>query len=353
MTKPFDVSVVISTFNRCEMLLSALESVVQQDNKEVTFELIVVDNSSTDNTAKLVRSFIDRGYPNVKYVYEGRKGLSYGRNAGIANSSAPLIAFTDDDVRVAPNWVTTIWRAFKNYPDVDFLGGKVLPRWQQTPPEWLTADIWAGPLALVDEGDEPFLSTKSSVFFFPGANFSFRRSVFEEIGLFDPRYQRIDDWVSSIEDSELILRVIANGGRGLYEPQAVVYADVQPDRMSKAYFRRWHSSRGRYRALLRLHEVLGPNGELLETTSSELRLFGSPAHLYRQCIRAFLNMVVFRIKRDHVNTLKHECDLRQSITYINQRWRTGTPEETERPVSQFFHFIFAFTKRKCMQLRLK
>ena len=98
-----DVTVVISTYNRCEQLRCALESLFSQQTDGVSWEAVVVDNNSTDDTAAVVESFTGRPGPRLSYVFEPRQGLSFGRNAGIYRAAAPLIAFTDDDVRPAPD----------------------------------------------------------------------------------------------------------------------------------------------------------------------------------------------------------------------------------------------------------
>lgn len=349
MNDEFDISVVISTYNRCELLPDALESILAQEAGELRYELIVVDNNSTDRTREVVESFIKRGISHMCYVFEGRQGLSHGRNAGIANSHAPIIAFTDDDVRAAPNWLSSIKRAFDSHPEIDFLGGKVLPRWERDPPSWLTSDIWAGPLALVDVGDEPFYSDQQNVFFFPGANFSFRRRVFDTIGLFDPKYQRVKNWVSSVEDSEFILRLLRHGKKGLYVPEAVVEADVQTERMTKDYLRRWFSSRGRYRAMLRLEEVIGRDGQLRDDSAGTLTLFGTPAYLYRHSLSLLGSHVVARILRDEKRSLKTECEIRQLIGYVAQRNEETAAQRKSSRMSEVASFALALMRKKTIK----
>jgi glycosyltransferase involved in cell wall biosynthesis len=349
VTEQFDVSVVISTYNRCDLLPKAIESVLAQDAGDVCYELIIVDNNSTDHTRQVVESLIARGLENLHYVFEGRQGLSYGRNAGIAKARAPIIAFTDDDVRAAPNWLTSIKRAFDTHPDADFLGGRVLPRWEVEPPPWLTREIWAGPLALVDAGDELFYSDSQCLFFFPGANFSFRRRLFDRVGLFDPNYQRVKGWVSSVEDSEFILRSVQAGSKGMYVPGVVVEADVQVERMTKDYFRKWYSSRGRYRAMLRLHEIIGSEGQLQEEPASVLKLFGTPAHLYRDSLSSLGSYLAARVLRDEKRSLRTECELRQSLNYISQRYNETVAQHKRSRLSEITSFAVALMKKKMLR----
>jgi glucosyl-dolichyl phosphate glucuronosyltransferase len=173
---PPDVSVVVSTYNRSSILLPALQSIVGQEAGGVGYELIVVDNNSTDGTRELVEEFIAGcGFPHVRYVFEGRQGLSHGRNAGIAAARAPIVAFTDDDVRVPPDWVASIAAAFRAWPEAGYVGGKVLPLWEAEPPAWLRSRQQWAPLALTDCGPEPFGIGIGKPVCMVGANLAFRR----------------------------------------------------------------------------------------------------------------------------------------------------------------------------------
>src|SRR5262249_43621702 len=116
-TDRVDISVVVATYNRCSVLRRALESVVAQHDRSVPYEVIVVDNNSSDETRQVVESFSSQDAPRVKYIFEAKQGVSYARNAGIAGSSAPVIAFFDDDVCVAPDWIVNIKRTLDEHPE--------------------------------------------------------------------------------------------------------------------------------------------------------------------------------------------------------------------------------------------
>src|ERR1700751_3257091 len=118
-----------------------------QTPRDLNFEILVVDNNSSDHTRPLVQSLAAQNPEKLKYLFEPKQGLSYGRNTGIVAAKASIIAFTDDDVRVAADWVHRIKSGFDANPDIDFLGGKVVPRWPTEPPCWLTRANWS-PLAL-------------------------------------------------------------------------------------------------------------------------------------------------------------------------------------------------------------
>src|SRR6516162_11213107 len=93
-----DVSVIICTYNRQHLLKAALKSILSQQADGLRYEVVVVDNNSTDDTRQVIETFMGRGATNLRYLFEGRQGLSYARNAGVAVSRSPIVAFTDDDV---------------------------------------------------------------------------------------------------------------------------------------------------------------------------------------------------------------------------------------------------------------
>ena len=146
---PPAVSVVLSTYNRRRSLEHAIAALLRQAAAP-PYEILVVDNRSTDGTADLVSRLVrDSAGGRLSYLYEPRQGLSHARNAGIAGARAPVIAFTDDDVVVREDWVASIARAMDAYPQAEYAGGRVLPRWTSPPPRWLTRAHWS-PLALQD-----------------------------------------------------------------------------------------------------------------------------------------------------------------------------------------------------------
>src|SRR5437763_1393657 len=136
-----DVSVVVPTFNRAARLATLLHDLCDQRAADLAYEVLVVDNASTDNTALTVHDCAARD-PRVHYVLERSPGASCARNAGIALATAPILAFIDDDVRPRADWVASVYRAFAEEPALDCLGGRVEPHWPVDPPAWLTSAHW-------------------------------------------------------------------------------------------------------------------------------------------------------------------------------------------------------------------
>jgi glucosyl-dolichyl phosphate glucuronosyltransferase len=301
-----EISVVISTFNRQDSLAATIEGIRVQKNAP-EYELIVVDNRSTDSTAALVKEYASRSNL-VRYVYEPRQGVSYGRNAGIVQSSAPLIAFTDDDVVVAEDWLKSIQSAFAQKPEFGCIGGRVLPRWPAPPPPWLTSKHWA-PLALLDYGEAQALDMKNRKCLIT-ANMAIRREVLEQIGGFRPAFQKTAGSTCSIEDRELQERYWQVGGRCWFDPSITVYADVQASRLEKDYHRRWHSRFGELQALLREPEF----------ERSSWHLAGVPGHVVRRFAEhgaaTFGDMWLLRRDR----AFEHELKARFFLGFMKMRW---------------------------------
>jgi glycosyltransferase involved in cell wall biosynthesis len=266
------VAIVLPTHNRAASLRRAIRSVLAQLPEAPECSVIVVDNNSTDETKQVCEGWT----PRIRRVSEAQQGLSYARNTGIAATGLTghddVIAFIDDDVEAAPGWLTTLAAAFARHPEVDCVGGRVLPSAGAMPP-WLTREHWS-PLALQDHGPATQLFDKSRPLGLIGANFAFRADVFQRIGGFSPEVQRVNDGVGSTEDHELLNRLYASGGRALYVPDAVVTTEVPEERMTRAYHRRWHRGHGRFHALMRTPETERTRG----------RIAGVPLHLFRSAI---------------------------------------------------------------------
>lgn len=268
------VTVVLSTHNRAHLLRPSLEALLAQSPGTPPYEVIVVDNNSTDETAAVVSSLAVTGTPELRYLFEGRQGLSHARNAGVAAAASDIVAFTDDDVSVDPHWVGVIATTFAECPEIQCLGGRTLPLWPSPPPRWLTPRHWIGPLALQDYGSAPMIVDARRPRCLAGANFAFRRKVFDTIGGFSPEFPRA-------QDTEFLLRLYRTGFRALYIPEMLAHARVQPDRLTKAYHRRWHSNIGRFNALMQFEELGDPILGLRDGVPRLRRIFGVPAFAVR------------------------------------------------------------------------
>lgn len=310
MLTPLEVSVVIPTYNRSELLRGAVLSLLQQDTERSTFEIVIVDNNSSDDTKAVVESLMESDSGSIRYVQEHRQGNAYARNTGIQNTRGAIIAFIDDDVVVERNWIRTLTAALKEDQNLSFVGGRVLPQWTKPPPSWLTEEHWS-PLALLDYGSDELTIAGPNP---PGlltANIALRRSVFQEVGPFSPRLQRVKDGIGSMEDHEFLLRVCRSGKNGKYLPHLIATALVESERLTKHYHRRWHTGHGRFYAMMR-----DPEWE-----RSQFRIANVPGHLYRQTATEAFNWLKNTLLGRTDQAFTREQQLRFFGGFFRQRQR--------------------------------
>ena len=338
MAEQYDISVIISTYNRSEMLCVALERLLEQQGEGTSYEVIVVDNNSTDRTREVVESFISRGHSNLRYLFEPKQGVSYGRNTGIAYSSAEIIAFTDDDVRVGQDWIGNMKRAFDEHPEVDFVGGPILPEWKSEPPAWLTREHW-WPLALLDFGDKPFYVNIDFPLCLPTANISFRRRAFDSIGLFSPEF-------SGREDHELLVRLWRTDRQGIYIPNMLVTAEVQPERLKKDYHRKWNLMTGKFNSLMRLNESVNAEGQFVGELPDLATLFGVPGFIYRKLLTESLRWVVTAGRGQKGKSQQHKNHIWYLIGYISKRFEQDAAARKHSSLTEIGAFTKAMLRKK-------
>lgn len=245
------ISVIICTYNRADSLAKTLKSLsglaVPKDGIP---EVIVVDNNSNDETRAVVTAAHTQENIRIRYLFEGKQGLSHARNAGIAAAEGDILVFTDDDVIVEPDWLWEIEKTFKTC-DADCVGGKILPVWPSERPSWLPKRI-EGNLALLDFGEEE-LEINSEEQLLYGANIAFSRSILERVGNFDVSLGRKGKKLYSHEDKEMFIRILNAGAKIVYQPKALVHHVINVGRTRKSYFRKWHFDDGELKGIM-----LGP-----------------------------------------------------------------------------------------------
>jgi GT2 family glycosyltransferase len=342
-----EVSVVLSTYNRADRLSLALDALLSQAGG-VSYEIIVVDNNSSDDTSAVVARIAERSNGRLRYAFEARQGLSYGRNTGVALARASIIALTDDDVRVAPDWIEQLTRTFDEHPEIDYVGGRVLPHWLAPPPRWLTQAHWA-PLALQDYGDEWLVSGRERAVCLVGANLAFRRRVFDAVGVFTPALGRVMDGIGSTEDHDMQLRAWRAGMQGLYVPSLSAVADVTPDRLTKHYHRRWHRGHGRHCAMMRLRELVPADLGPMSAPRDIVKLFGSPAFVYSDLLRTGYNWLRAVARRGDARFYSHR--LHHVWSYIQTSRRIFAAESNRGAPAELTDFVREY-RRKRRQPRL-
>ncbi|MBF0570627.1 MAG: glycosyltransferase family 2 protein [Candidatus Omnitrophica bacterium] len=233
-------SIIIPTFNRCFLLEKTVVSLVNQIFDYDKFEIIVIDNGSTDETKSVVGKLtIEHPQHTIRYIYDDVPGLLTGRHRGAKEANSDILCFVDDDIEAAPCWLQAICDDFKD-PNVHLVGGKCLPIYDVPPPEW-EKSLWSNNndlkmclyYSLIDQGDVKKGTDPNYIF---GLNFCIRRQVLLNLGGFHPDCipKRLQKYQGDGETG-LTMMFAKKGLRAMYDPKALVYHHVTKERLTMEY----------------------------------------------------------------------------------------------------------------------
>lgn len=315
-------SVIIPTYNRAALLGETLDCLAHT-RTALDWEVVVVDNNSTDRTREAVAQRVG-GYPvPLRYVFEPQQGRSHALNAGIAASDAAVFVFTDDDVRVSDCWLDAATAPLlDDSSPIEYTGGPVRPIWEAPRPAWLSpdrGDLW-GTIAILNYGDDSFVFEEHRRVPL-GANMAVRRSLVERIGLFSTVLGRTGQRLLGQEVPEFLARARAAGAHGLYVPGMLVHHHVPGRRLTKTYFRRWWFGKGISRSQL---DSLQPVTELGLDLRRVRRLAGLPLFMVRSAATDIFGWVLATVVWDAQERTRHEMMLCYFLGYVAGRRRRYT-----------------------------
>ena len=213
------VSVILCTWNNSHQLTLTLDSALQLEVPAgLRWELVVVNNNSTDTTDQVIALYADR-LP-LRRVFEGRQGLSRARNAGLEAAAGELIIFTDDDVRFDPAWLRTYWEAYQAHPSGYFFGGPVESLFEGTPPPPALMRFAPYSVRGLDFGEAEGPVPRTARFI--SANWACEKAALLKVGGFNPDLGlgSREGKVSIGEETELMDRLHAIGMERFYLPRA-------------------------------------------------------------------------------------------------------------------------------------
>lgn len=232
------LSVVICTYNRFASLAETLASVNACERPAGhSVELVVIDNNSTDDTARICADFARVSRMPFRRVLETRQGLSFARNRGIREAAGEVVVFTDDDVLVGAEWMLTYAREFGEHR-VDCAFGRVRPDWRGDQPAWFSDQLRPA-YALLDYGDERLFVTDVAHEFY-GANFAVRKDLLIELGGFDVRLGRTKGRLFVGEETRVYRDLVCRGSRIVYNPAIEVQHVIEESRKRPAFLRQYY-----------------------------------------------------------------------------------------------------------------
>lgn len=277
-----DVTVAICTWNRSALLdqtLARMRELKVPD--EVTWEVLVVDNNSTDDTQAVLARHTAAGALPLRHLTETKQGHSHARNGAVAAARGDLLIWTDDDVLVAPDWLTEYVSAARTFPDAAFFGGQIVPWYEVTPPGWAVRHkdrigyCWA--VVERDRAVRPMAAAEYAV----GASMAFRTAVLRRYP-FDPALGRVGNVLVSGEETRVQDQIRSAGGTGVWVGTAEVRHFVPAKRLTLEYIRRFH------------YEGFRASAKLTDWAAAGPQLFGVPRWMLRRYLAAVLTDVALR-----------------------------------------------------------
>ncbi|MDL2224298.1 glycosyltransferase [Bacteroidales bacterium OttesenSCG-928-M06] len=230
-------SVVVCTYNREKYLGQTLESIVAQNFPINDYELIIVDNNSTDYTEEICDLIINKYQEHqIRYIKELQQGISFGRNRGVNESKGEIIAFIDDDETILPDYLSQLNIFFNNHLNAELCGGPVIPVYETTPPDWLSPYTMRLITGAYDKGsDIKIVGPKD----YPGTGHAtFKKNLFIKYGGFNINLGRKGSSLMGAEDKDFFLRLIENGVKCYYLPTAKIYHHIPPAKLTEDFFNR-------------------------------------------------------------------------------------------------------------------
>jgi glycosyltransferase involved in cell wall biosynthesis len=265
-----DISIVVCTWNWAEMLSRCLSHLTQLEIPQgVSWEVVVVDNNSTDGTSQVIEAFINK-LP-LRSFFEPQQGISFARNKALTEAKGALIIQVDTDALVEKDWLKAYWEAANRWPSAEYFGGKIEPLFESEPAGWVLSNLHLleGAILIRNLGpEERRLSEDEQAF---GANLAYRATVFSNKN-FNTNLGHIGQERLFGEETEILEAIKARGGFGVWVPRAKVKHFVPNSRVTPKYLRRYFFGMGRS------HVRMGKS-------PTAKRLFGAPRPLYRQVFR--------------------------------------------------------------------
>jgi glucosyl-dolichyl phosphate glucuronosyltransferase len=235
-----DLSVIIPAHNRAKTIGATLWSLIHQGLESERYEIIVVDNNSRDETASVVQKIQSESPVLIKYHFEPRQGVHYARNWAAVHARGKILYFTDDDMLAENGTLRALLRMFELDDKIATATGKVLPKWECEPPEWIKQLCQNGFLSLQLRQEELIISPEDVGVY--SCHQAIRKSVLLECGGFNPE-NTAGEWVGDGETG-LNLKLRALGYKFAFTSKAVTHHVIPPERMTQQYLNKRLKNQG-------------------------------------------------------------------------------------------------------------
>ena len=238
------ISIIICTYNRDKYIYNVLKSIAENDFPASEYEIVLINNNSTDNTEQECFRF-QNDFPECEFRYflEKNQGLSYARNRGITESQGDIFIYVDDDAVVNKEYLSSYSDFFEKNSEAMAAGGAIIPIYETEEPRWISYYTKQLLTAYLYYGNhiKEFKAGK-----FPGGgNAAYRKEVFDQIGVFNPELGRKGDSLIGAEEKDIFDKMRNKNMKFYYLPNSILYHIISPQKLSKDYFNRLTYSIGK------------------------------------------------------------------------------------------------------------
>jgi hypothetical protein len=276
-----DISVILATFNRPEMLEKTLNGFLLLQEKNISWEIILVDNAGDPDTENIANKFT--GKLPLKYLVVTKRGKNNALNRAISEAEGKLFIFTDDDVLVDPDWLVEIWEGANRWPESNIFGGRILPKFPNGKRPLFDHPFFIGAFAIADWGIQEGIYQADKVW---GPNMAIRAFLFKEGWKFNPAIGP-DGSRTYVPGSEVDLtrRLEEAGNSSVFLPKSLVYHQIRSEQLDYKFH---------YGRAFRFGQQFSH-----EESKSNLRtFFGIPRYLIRKICRAYILFVLSFFNKD-------------------------------------------------------
>jgi glycosyltransferase involved in cell wall biosynthesis len=302
------ITVLMATRDRAGILARVLDAYTRLAAPPGGWEVLVVDNGSSDGTADLVRGFAGR-LP-VTLVSEPRAGKTRALNAGLERVTGDLILFTDDDILPPAGWLTEYVAAAADRPEFDLFSGPVLLNWPGEPPAWAVSNKLVKDWCFAHW--DPPQETGPFEGLLLGGNFAVRTRAQLKIGGFDPELGPAPGYLTMGDETEFIQRLRAAGCKTWWIRNAAVEHIIRPDQIDK----KWMLHRAVRAGSCRYRESVAEEG-------LPSQLFGLPRWVIRIELEQLCRLVGAWLRRNEQDAFLARWHLNFFGGMLMECWRGG------------------------------
>jgi len=291
---PF-VSIVIPTYNRAEMLGITLESFINQNYPKDKYEIITVDNNSADNTRQIIADWQNKSTIPLLYVFESRQGVHYARNTAFKHAKGEILYYTDDDMIADVDLLQEIVKPFSYDARVASVTGRVLPKWEQEPPQWVLDLCLNGLLSLQNRQECLIISPDDCGVY--SCHQAMRREAFAQSGGFNPE-NTAGEWIGDGETG-LNIKFKELGYWFGFIGSSIIYHMIPPQRMTQNYLNKRLANQGNCDSYTAYRQFNFTQSQLAKQIL--LHIKGIAKSCFRYLVKLVLNKKTWRLDRAKID----------------------------------------------------